>query len=145
MLRISPNGKLPMAPSGPAGAPPGAAPMPPGMPPPPDGGGALPPGLPPELLAAAAQGGPTKYDSEKVKPEVARYLSSDQGPFECQNCHHFDGQGGCEVVSGPIDPKGVCCLFESVGAPDVQDETDVPASGPANPAGAPPPDLPPNG
>lgn len=48
-----------------------------------------------------------------VSPEVVRYMTSDRGPFICANCLHFQDDGSCEIVSGPIDPEGVCILFES--------------------------------
>lgn len=55
----------------------------------------------------------------------AAYQSPDQGPFECDNCEHFDGAGHCnkpEVVAeigdsddqglADVDPKGCCNYFE---------------------------------
>ena len=57
----------------------------------------------PAMLAGSEAG--------KVSPQVARYMSSDMGPFICANCNHFQQDGSCEVVSGPIDPEGVCILF----------------------------------
>lgn len=65
-----------------------------------------------------------KYDVQMVRPDTAGYLGPEQGPFECQNCVHWEAPGSCAVVSGPIDPKGVCCLFEtatSSGDPDNPD------------------------
>jgi len=52
-----------------------------------------------------------KFSGDKVDPGIARYMTSDMGPFICANCDHFTGAGDCEVVSGPIDPEGVCILF----------------------------------
>ena len=46
----------------------------------------------------------------KVSPDVARYMTSDMGPFICAFCDHYR-DGSCEIVSGPIDPEGVCILF----------------------------------
>lgn len=66
-----------------------------------------------------------------VDPSVARYLGPDS---RCHNCIHFlegEGLGSCEVVSGEIDPDGVCSLHtpdveeveaESVDSPDVDEE-----------------------
>lgn len=55
----------------------------------------------------------------------ASYMGPDQGPFECDNCEHFDGAGHCnqpEVVQelgdsdgqglADVDPKGCCNFFE---------------------------------
>lgn len=52
-----------------------------------------------------------KFSGDKVDPAIARYMTSDLGPFICANCEHFTDTGECEVVSGPIDPEGVCILF----------------------------------
>ena len=52
-------------------------------------------------------------DTSKVSPQIARYMSADQGPFICANCTHFRDDMSCQVVSGPIDPEGVCILFTS--------------------------------
>lgn len=77
-----------------------------------------------------------KFSADKVEPAVARYMTSDMGPFICANCEHFTGAGDCAVVSGPIDPEGVCILF-TPGPEDVSGEaTDV------EPADEPQPDQP---
>lgn len=125
-------------------------------PPPPQAGPAGAPPLPDQMAAASGPkmlpmvpdpktGSMGKYDAEKVRPETARYLSSDEGPFLCARCHHYLGDS-CEIVAGPIDPEGVCCLFES-GGQDVQpqDEGDVPTDEPDDQAGAPPQGLNPLG
>lgn len=103
MLRIG-------GPQGPPqqGPPPGAPP--PEMPP-----QELPPETPPEA------GG--KFDAEKVDPVIVHYMTSDMGPFECGRCDHFDGQGGCGIVAGPIDPKGVCNVFTSVPSQEGPDDS----------------------
>lgn len=108
----------------------GGGPPPPGMPPtgdmPPD---AAPPMPPPDDMSA---------DDTKVDPMVAGYKTPDIGPFICGNCYHFDGESSCQIVSGQIDPEGVCNLFtpHKGGA----DETAVPpeAEGAAEPQVAPP-------
>lgn len=49
------------------------------------------------------------------------YATPDFGPFECENCTHFDGQGKCDhpqVISDPevqgnVDAEGCCNLFKS--------------------------------
>lgn len=50
----------------------------------------------------------------KVDQQKANYLGPDQGPFECSNCSFWQDGGACQVVSGKIDPKGVCQLFTSL-------------------------------
>lgn len=137
MLKIAPDGKLPMAgppTGGPQAPPPG---LPPG-PPPPMGGGAPPPlpDAPPDLA-----GGPDGSSGKgQVHPEIAGYMGPDLGPFVCGRCVHFDGQSSCEIVSGQIDPAGLCNLFEP--APN-QDPSAGPPPGPD--AGAPPPPMTPPG
>ena len=54
-----------------------------------------------------------KYDVDKVDPVIAGYRGPELGPFMCGRCDHFDGTGSCNIVMGPIDPEGVCCLFIS--------------------------------
>lgn len=104
MLRIAPNGQLPMA----GGAPPAA---------PPD-----PTGLDPQDQDPNAQIDPDGDgdDDSKVHQAVAGYMGSDMGPFECQRCEHFDGQSSCNIVEGTIDPAGCCNLFE----PQAMDQSD---------------------
>ena len=34
-----------------------------------------------------------------------------EGDKSCGNCKHYDGQGGCSLVSGTIHPKGLCDYF----------------------------------
>ena len=77
-----------------------------------------------------------KYDIDKVDPTIAGYLGPEDGPFQCARCIHFDGQGSCNVVAGPIDPEGCCNLFQR-GDEDVQNEDSeaVPAGGPTGPEG----------
>lgn len=105
------------------GAPPSGAPDLPPDPqtaPPPDALKAL-LGAPPGALPMAPQG---KFDAEKVSPETAGYQ---EGPSpRCGDCHHFDGQSTCEVVSGQISPDAWCCLFEPGGSPDETDQSAEP-------------------
>lgn len=102
---------LQIGPDKPAGSP--LAKMLP-MVPPPDGGGL--PGAGAPGAGLPPPNGP-KFDVEKVSPPIAVYRDAKQGPFMCSNCHHFTG-GTCEVVSGPIDPNGMCNLFDSGGGSD---------------------------
>lgn len=51
------------------------------------------------------------------------YARPEEGPFECSNCVHFDGQSACnqsQVVSDPevqgqVDPEGCCNFFRPSG------------------------------
>lgn len=45
-----------------------------------------------------------------ISPESARYFGPES---RCQGCIHFSEPSQCEVVSGPIDPAGVCMLFQA--------------------------------
>src|SRR5690242_15358948 len=58
---------------------------------------------------------PTAVDStaklEKEDPRVS-YMEPEAGPFECNNCQHFDPKGACEIVDGSIDPCGCCNLYK---------------------------------
>jgi hypothetical protein len=57
----------------------------------------------PEAMMPEASGG-------LVAPEAARYFGPES---RCEGCVHFlmAEMGSCEIVSGPIDPQGVCSLF----------------------------------
>ena len=63
--------------------------------------------------AIEEEGSEPVMDTGKISPQIARYMSADQGPFICANCTHFQDDMSCQVVSGPIDPEGVCILFTS--------------------------------
>ena len=57
-----------------------------------------------------------------VDPAAVRYMTADMGPFQCDHCIHWQDGGTCNVVAGPIDPMGVCILFEAAemgGAPEI--------------------------
>lgn len=51
------------------------------------------------------------------------YATPDLGPFECENCQHFQEPNSCnhpEVqsdpeVNGQVDPEGCCNYFKSAG------------------------------
>ena len=58
----------------------------------------------------------------KISKKVSGYLSSEDGPFECENCGHFKEPASCEIVEGHIDPEGCCNLYVK-GAKDT-DEAD---------------------
>jgi hypothetical protein len=67
-----------------------------------------------------------------VSPEAARYFGPES---RCAGCIHFMDPGTCEIVAGPIDPQGVCVLFE----PDQEmlDEPMLPTDGATEPEIAP--------
>ena len=134
MLKIAPNGKLPMA-GPPTGGPPAPPQGPPGDAPPLPGGPPPMPDAPPDLA-----GGAPDTPKGQVHPEIAGYMGPDLGPFACGRCVHFDGQSSCEIVSGPIDPAGLCNLFEPVA-----DQPDAAGPPPGPDAGAPPPPMTPPG
>jgi len=47
----------------------------------------------------------------QADPAVAGYKGPEMGPFACGNCHFYDGNNECVLVSGPIDEAGLCNLF----------------------------------
>lgn len=107
-----------------------------------------PPSSPPEQTEAVSEpemaGLPAKMSSQKVDPATAGYKGPEMGPFACGNCHFFDGNGGCEIVSGPIDPAGLCNNFSAADAPEGEAEGEVPipeevlAASPQEPEDGPP-------
>lgn len=116
MLRVmNPKAKPPLPPQVPEGPP--DAQVPPADP---QAGG-----VPPELAALMAQGGPpdagspdappepkkSKLSIDLVDPDVAGYMGSELGPFECGRCEFWKDPNACAIVSGPIDPRGCCNLF----------------------------------
>ena len=62
-----------------------------------------------EVLSAPSmmQGLEAPASAGLVDPVVARYLGPES---RCESCVHFMAPGSCEVVSGEIDPAGVCSL-----------------------------------
>lgn len=53
---------------------------------------------------------------QSTGPDGAHYVDGSGNPFvpdglACRNCAFFVGGGGCEVVSGVVDPDGVCKLW----------------------------------
>src|SRR3990167_329368 len=51
-----------------------------------------------------------------VDQSVARYLGPES---RCQGCLYFVEGGSCRVVSGEIDPQGVCSLFTAGAGEDM--------------------------
>jgi hypothetical protein len=52
-----------------------------------------------------------RYSADKLDPMIAMYKGPELGPFICGNCLNFDGQGGCSIVAGPVDPQGHCNVW----------------------------------
>jgi hypothetical protein len=53
---------------------------------------------------------------QSSKANGAHYAPGQLNPFKnegliCGNCVFFQGGGGCEIVSGRIDPNGICKLW----------------------------------
>lgn len=89
--------------------------------------------------------GEPRHPLEKLNPITAGYLGGEQGPFICGRCVHFDGAGSCDIVNGPIDPNGVCHVWEpnenpgGFGPPDLPGETEPALDDVVNQGGPPPP------
>lgn len=54
--------------------------------------------------------------NQSAKANGAHYAPGQLNPFKnegmiCGNCVFFVGGGGCEIVSGKIDPNGICKLW----------------------------------
>lgn len=67
-----------------------------------------------EQMAAPEMNNPP-VNPMKLDPMVAMYKPPEMGPFVCGNCYHFDGQGACNIVEGPIDPEGHCNVWTPPG------------------------------
>ena len=70
--------------------------------------------------SALPMGGGSPMDAASapgmVDPGDAHYMDPSEGPFACSNCTHFTAPNACEVLSAPVDPKGLCNLFAKGGA-----------------------------
>lgn len=56
-----------------------------------------------------------KFD-KSAKANGAHYAPASANPFKnkglvCANCVYFLGGGGCEIVSGSIEPQAICKLW----------------------------------
>lgn len=72
---------------------------------------------------------PTESGADLTKPAdgigsaQSGYATPDNGPFECANCIHFDGQNKCDnpqvvadpEVNGQVEAEGCCNLFSPGG------------------------------
>lgn len=82
------------------------------------------PGIPP-TMPEATDVEPLKDDSQsgmdlgidataKVDQQKSNYLGPESGPFACSNCSFWEEPNACQIVSGKIDPQGICQLFTSL-------------------------------
>jgi len=96
------------------------------------------PPVPPELLALlqgqdqsmsdpSMMDGEDQGDGRKVDQSIVLYMTGDQGPFRCDHCVNWQGNGKCAIVNGQIDPAGCCNLFEPGGGEPDEDETGGPS------------------
>lgn len=71
--------------------------------------------------AAAPAPAPAPAESQADGTAATGYATPDLGPFECDNCVHFDGTSRCDnpdvindpEVQGNVDAEGCCNLFKS--------------------------------
>jgi len=66
-----------------------------------------------ELAGIAVEYG--KWDQSSMA-DGAHYAPADANPFKasglmCQNCVFYDEAGGCQIVSGVIEPEAICKLW----------------------------------
>ncbi len=59
-------------------------------------------------LPAAAQETP---ESQKITQADAHYQHQPKGQQRCEICLQFKAPKSCQIVQGPIDPKGWCQFF----------------------------------
>lgn len=52
-------------------------------------------------------------ESGKLSKAEVHYEHPAKGADHCGACRHFDGQNGCEIVAGPIEPGDWCERFEA--------------------------------
>jgi hypothetical protein len=61
--------------------------------------------------------------TEGIGTAQSGYATPDNGPFECENCIHFQAPNQCDnpqvvtdpEVNGQVDPEGCCNLFSPAG------------------------------
>lgn len=61
---------------------------------------------------AAAIGKLGDQGGKSTKAECNYHTAYDSGK-ECGTCEHFDGNSGCEIVSGHVSADGVCDYWTS--------------------------------
>ncbi len=61
--------------------------------------------------------------AEGIGSAQSGYATPDNGPFECENCIHFQPPNACDnpqvvsdpEVNGQVEPEGCCNLFSPAG------------------------------
>jgi hypothetical protein len=74
--------------------------------------------------ADGAGDGADQADDAGIGSAQSGYAGPENGPFECSNCIHFDGQGTCDnpqvqsdpEVQGKVEAEGCCNLFNPAQA-----------------------------
>jgi hypothetical protein len=51
----------------------------------------------------------------KISKAEAGYRDSPNNGQQCAGCTHFRGPSNCEIVEGPISPRGWCRHFKAAG------------------------------
>jgi hypothetical protein len=82
-----------------------------------------------ELMAAMGGAGDMAGGPDKLEQAKVVYLTPDQGPFACGNCVYWEEPNACALVSGFIDPGGMCNLFTSAGNQAPPMGLEAPAAG----------------
>lgn len=99
----------------------------------------------PPMQAAPPPMEPDADDQKGDGTAASGYVTPDLGPFECDNCVHFQAPTTCDqpqVVSDPevggqVDAKGCCNFFKSKGgANGAQEQPGAPDEGAATAAAA---------
>ena len=81
--------------------------------------------------SGAGDGGDDQGDGT----QASGYVTPDLGPFECDNCTHFQAPSSCDnpqvmsdpEVNGQVEAKGCCNLFKSLHG-DANEQTQSPMS-----------------
>jgi hypothetical protein len=61
-----------------------------------------------------------------LDPMIAGYKGPEMGPFMCGNCMHFNGDGSCQILSGPVDEAGLCNVFSAIPQEEMPMEEEAP-------------------
>jgi hypothetical protein len=51
-------------------------------------------------------------DANKLTKEEVSYRAAGRSATRCSSCAHYQGDGICAVVAGPVDPDGVSDMWE---------------------------------
>jgi hypothetical protein len=92
--------------------------------------------MPEDRITSALRGPVSQADGMGGDEEAgdgtaqAGYVTPDLGPFECENCIHFEEPNSCNhpqvmsdpEVQGQVDPEGCCNFFKSAHNESQSDE-----------------------